>query len=497
MKRADLFGIGFLIAVVIIVFSPVFYAEYLYSDEATELWYFSTGLNFDTSVPQGRYLTYKIFLWVFSPIHTISGVVHARFFSLAGWIICLPVWYYIMMKLVTKNGLPKIIGICSLIYLICMPPFAISIGWSACMELFIAYTSGLLSGYILYEGITVEGKLGRVPAVAIGLSALFGVISLFTYQNGFGCFYLPFFIAFVSSKRITKSILIGTGISILIYIAYYLLFKYSMSISALPATSRSALVENPVNKLLFFFARPMVSAFHFTWLVNEQSKAGVIISILLGVFWMAGHFITQKRNPLKRSFFYLLILPVFLALVYLPSLIVKENFSSNRTLLALDMAVFILVSETIFSLIRQQKLRNILAGCLCFLFLINAWYNFNRQFLAPLRIEFAEMKDNLEHRYGANTKIIYVIRPREDAFKEKYGLVQSWDEFGVPSAAKSWAIEPMIKQLIYEKTGSRLTAENLVINSWPDMAAFRRSGEAVTDSTLLIDCGNGGINQGE
>lgn len=492
MKRADLLFIGFLIGGVMIIFFPVFYADYLYSDEATQLWYFNEGLNFNTSVPQGRYLTYKIFSGVFSLIHTTRGVVYARLFSLTGWIICLPVWYFIIMRLIDKNGLPKIIGICTLIYLISMPSFAVSIGWSACMELFIANTAGLLAGFILYEGLTGLSKKRGVLPVSIGLSALFGMISLFTYQNGFGCFYIPFFIAFISSKRITKNICAGIGISGLIYIIYYLLFKYSMNINGLAQSSRSTLVDNPVNKLLFFFARPMVTAFHFTWLVNEQSKVGLIVSILLVCFWLLVFLVAQKGKLLLTNFIYLAVLPVFFMLIYFPSLIVKENFSSNRTLLALNLAVFVLVAETIFSVIQPQKVKYMLAGGLCFLFLINAWYNYNKQFSEPLVAEYAGVKDSLVRQYGPRTKIIYVIRPREDAFKVKYGIVQSWDEFGVPSMAKSWTIEPLIKQIICEKTGSRQISEGMVVKSWPDEEAFRKSGELLSDSTVLIDAGRGG-----
>lgn len=495
MKQPDLLSIGFLIAAVIVVFFPVFHADYLYADEAPQLWYFTKDLNFNTSVSQGRYLTYEIFSWLFSSIHTIHEVIHARLFSLFGWILCLPVWYFIIMRVVVKNGLPKLLGACSLIYLISMPPFGISIGWSACMELFIAYTAGLLSGYILYEGITCEGKIVHVSGTSIVLSALLGIISLFTYQNGFGCFYIPFFIALVSSKRITKSTYVGAGISILIFIGYFLLFKYSVAVSHVGLSDRSDLAENPVNKLLFFFARPMTTAFHFTWLVNEQSMTGFIVSILLAAAWLVALFIKQKGKPLRETIFYLSGLLVFLVLIYLPSLIVKENYSSNRTLLALNLAVFFLAAETIFSFIEQRRFRYILSVCLCFLFLINARYNFNKQFVQPVAAEFAEIEDFLDHNYGPGTKAVYFIRPGEDAFTKKYGIVQSWDEFGVPSTAKSWTPEPLLRQLIFEKTGNRQIAENIIIKSWPDIGAFQKSEEIISDSTLLIDVEKRGMNQ--
>ena len=61
---------------------------------------------------------------------------------------------------------------------------------------------------------------------------------------------------------------------------------------------------------------------------------------------------------------------------------------------------------------------------------------------------------------------MYFIRPTENAFEEKYGIVASWDEFGIPSTAKKWVPEPLVKQLIFEKTGNRQTAENILVKSY-------------------------------
>jgi hypothetical protein len=153
----------------------------------------------------------------------------------------------------------------------------------------------------------------------------------------------------------------------------------------------------------------------------------------------------------------------------------------------LDLAVFILCMETAFSFIMQERTRRILAAGLCLLLLASAWYNINRQFVDPLRIELAGIKNFVDHVYGTGTKTIYVIRPREDAFTEKYGIARSWDEFGKPSNANTWTSEPLIRQLIFEKTGDRQIAESVVIKSWPDRESFSKSGKSVSDSVLLID----------
>src|SRR5438034_533686 len=80
----------------------------------------------------------------------------------------------------------------SVLYLICTPAFSICVGWAGCMELFIANTTGLISGYILYSSIRNKNRKIYISPLAMAGAALFGIISLFTYQNGFGCFFLPF-----------------------------------------------------------------------------------------------------------------------------------------------------------------------------------------------------------------------------------------------------------------------------------------------------------------
>jgi hypothetical protein len=487
MKRTDTFNLLFLFAAIVIIFYPVFYTEYLYTDEASQLWYFKNGLNFHASVPQGRFLTYKIFELVFSHINTIHGVIYSRIFSLAGWILCIPVWYFIINKIIEKNNLPKIFTLLSLIYLISMPPFAISIGWASCMELFVACTSSLISGYILYNSIKYDGNLVHVSTTAILLSIVSGIASLFTYQNGFGCFFIPFFIQFIAAKKFSKNINIGLAFSLMIYVFYFILFKYSLRTNGMEASARSTFAINPINKIVFLFTRPLATAFHFTCLFNEENIFGEIVYIILAAIWLLIYFINQKSKSVINQFSFLFGIIIFFVLIYLPSLIVQENYSSNRTLLALNFVTFLLVAETFFSLIKREKLQFIIATILSLIFIINGWYNFNNQFSKPLSKEYSLLKNFMLKNYTPHTTAIYFIQPAENTFEKKYGITRSWDEFGVPSTAKKWAPEPLIKQMIFEKTGNREMAEKLIVMTWKDEEEFQQSGKNISKEVLFID----------
>ena len=487
MKRIDFYALLVLIVAILIIFHPIFYAEYLYTDEATQIWFSSKKLNYQTSIPQGRYISYLIFERLFTFIHTIHDVIYARLFSLFGWMACLPVWYFIINKVILKNQLPKVLVFVSMLYLICMPPFAIFIGWAACLQIFVACTSGLVGGYILYEGIKYQNNAVRISIKVIVLCIALGNISLFTYQNGFGCFLIPFFIHFIATKKVTKTIYLGVAFTLFIYLIYFFLYKYSISLNAVAISDRSSLTTDPINKLLYFIGRPLANAFHFTFLFNEKSILGFIAYIFIAAVWLTLHLVTQKSKTLKNQFIYLVGLFIFFIIIYLPSLLVNENYSSHRTMFALDMVIFIMVMETIFTSLKNSKTTYILAGFISIFMVVNAWYNFNNQFLKPLTNEYSAVKQIINSRYDTSIHMIQYIPSKENAFEEKYGIIQSWDEFGVPSTAKIWTTEPLIKQLIFEKTNNRAFAENTTVKTWVSKDVYNISKDTITAKILLIN----------
>jgi len=474
-------------AITLVIFYPVFFSDYLYTDEATQLWYTSKKLNFQTSVPQGRYLTYKIFEWVFGYIHTVHQVVYARLFSLFGWLLCLPIWYFIINDIAVKNKLPNLLVMLVMTYLISMPPFVIFIAWSACMEMFIACTSSLLAGYILYKGLKDKDQKAYPSTNRIVLALTLGIVALFVYQNCFGCFFIPFFIHFIATKKITKVVYIGAAFSLLIVAVYYLIFKYTINTYAVEASARSALATNPINKFLFLLIGPLATAFNFTYIFKEKSVPGLFVYLVIAFAWLFANLFIQKNKSLSEKLVYIFGLLAFAILIYLPSLIVKEKYSSNRTLFALDLVVFLLVAETIFSFIKKDAVRYIAAGLLGSFFLINAWYNYHKQFLDPVKAEYALLESFINQHYQPGITAVYFISPDENAFKEKYGISSSWDEFGVPSTAKIWVPEPLIKQLIFEKTGDRQLAEKITFQSWVSNEAFQKSGEKMLQNILFIN----------
>jgi hypothetical protein len=485
MNRKDFLNIVFFILIAIAIFYPLFYSEYLYTDEAVQLWLYKKGSNFQMFLPQGRYITEKLFQWLFSGVNTIHDVKFIRLFSFFGWILCIPFWYFIIKKIVIRERLPGLLVSFSILYLVCTPSFSIYVSWASVIELFIANTAGLMSGYILYSFISLEDGRIKKPLRAITGAMLFGIISLFTYQNGFGCFLLPFLLHLIGRQRNFRTIFIAIGIYLLVYVLYYILFKYSVQINGIKTIDRTKISFNVFPKVRFFL-RPLAAAFHFTYLFNERSILGFIIYLITFLSWLIVDFYQSFNFSFKSYVKFFGFVLLMLILIYLPSLITKENYFSNRTLLALNMAVFFLVATTLLEVVKKDKVK-LAVGVISALFVFNAWFNFNKQFLNPLEKEYRKVRGFIEDHYNPDINTVYFIRPHEDFFVSRYNITRSWDEFGVPSTFFDWVPEFFVKQIIFEKTGSRTMAEKLVIKHWLGKEEFLRSNQRVSKEILVVD----------
>lgn len=513
MAKTDYRNISILVAIALVIYYPLFYTHYFYTDEVLQLWLYRKGSDFAMFIPQGRYLTDCLFRSLYSAIDTIRQLTLLRIFSLAGWILCLPIWYTIIAKVSRKEGLPSLVPFFSVLYLICSHPFSVSVQWAACMELFIANTSGLIAGYIVYTQIKyVDGKV-RISVWGIILPLLFGLISLFTYQNGFGCFLLPFLLEFIAKRRISRTILVAIAVYFLVYVVYFLLFRWQLSMSNAGASDRTSLVTDPLSKLYFVFTKPLPGAFYFTFIVTEKNKPGRIAYALIFGACLLVNFSgisAQRRSTASpeqrgsstfpfsqfpslrfldpRLVYTIGIIAAFL-LVYLPSLIVHEDYASNRTLLALDMAVFFWVYTTILQLVKKREQRLIASTAIGVLFVACSWYNFHRLFIDPAVNEYQQLKEYIGTRYTPGIVTVGIIRPPEDMVRRKYGVNSSWDEFGMSSSYFAWVPDALVRQLVFEKTGNRLLANGLKIESWPTRAAYlqARTPAPGSNNDLVID----------
>lgn len=490
-QRKDLYLLAIVWIVVIAIFFPLSKADYLYADEAIQLWqYKPTGpADFTIAIRQGRWLTELIFAKAFGAVDTVHQLTWLRLFALAGWLVCLPVWYSILKWLVKERSGYYYLPFFTCLYLVTSMPFSVSLHWSVCLELFLANTMGLLSGFWAYQSISITGKKIRIVPLTACLATVAGVLSLFTYQSGFCCFVIPFLIHLTITQfnKKEQGKLVGLAFLPLICLIYFPLFKLSLVLTHIPNFDRTNIHLDPLHKLEYFFSHPFERSFWFNMLVDENNKLARAFYKIALVGWLVLSVIRFGKNNYGNAIKYIVTVMVLFLCAYFPSLIIEENYASNRSQLALDVCVWLICLETFMYYISNIRLLKLVGFVVAGVLIASGWYNFRTQFLKPVVMEYALVKTYLELHYHAGIKAVYVIKLPEDAFKRSYHINTSMDEFGVPATCFDWTVEYLPKQVVYELTGNRQTAEQLTIKHWDDMEGFSQSGETITNSTLLVN----------
>jgi hypothetical protein len=488
LQRKDGYLLAFLFLVALLVFYPVFFSEYIYTDEVIQLWNYRPGSGFTMFAEQGRWLTELLISKSFAAVNSIHGIIYIRIFALVMWLLCIPVWYTIVKRIVAAAPAYEYLPFFTCLYLVTSLPFAITVQWASCIELPIANTAGLLAGAIWYLNIRDKKKL-EVPVMAALGSLVAGLISLSAYQSGFGCFLIPFLFHFISGYTTRKDLMIIKGLAFyfLIYAVYFVLFKLYLSIGHVGSDPRTGLYFNPADKMQFFFSHPLKRTFWFNIIVDEENSLARAIYKVLLIGWMVLAFVRFGIKQWAGALKYIAVVLLVFIISYLPSLVVKENYASNRTMLALFMCVWFVCAEMAMYFLKNIQVRRITAIGVLIVLVIAGWYNYNKQFLQPVQEEYLAVKNYLHQHYNKHITTVYLIKPTEDGFKKKYHVQTSMDEFGVPSTFFEWVPELLMKQMVLEITGNRTTAEQLVVKHWPGREAWASSGETESDSTLLVD----------
>jgi len=488
IQRKDLSLLGILFLVVLVIFYPVLFTEYIYTDEAAQLWFYRPGSSFNMFGGQGRWITELLVSKSFAAIDTVHEITYIRICSLCMWLVAVPVWYITAKRLVAKTPGYEYLPFFICLYLVTSLQFSIGVQWASCVELAIANTAGLVSGAIWYLAIR-DKETKSIPVGAAISAAVAGLISLFSYQSGFPCFLIPFLFHYicVDTKRKDALLIKGLIFYFFMYALYFVLFKCSLAVAHMTSDERTGFTNDLIKKVLFFLSQPLKRAFWFNIIADNESNLAKGVYGLLLAGWMALAFVRFGKKNRQEAIKYIAAVWMLFVLAYLPNLVVKENYASNRTMLAIDMCVWIVCVDMARYFLKNGLARKITAVGIVTVLLVAGWYNFNQQFLMPVAKEYKTVKSYVQQHYNKNITTVYFIKPTEDAFKKRYQLQLSMDEFGVPSTFFEWVPELLMKQLVFEITGNRTTADQLVVKHWPDMKSFSGSGESLTGNVLMVN----------
>jgi len=486
IKRTDVLFYALPLLFVILYF-PIFYSDYAYSDEVYALWHNDDKTNY--SATQGRLLSGLIFHFFYSSISRIAELKLLRLFSWFGWIITTIVWTYILKKWVKLLRLPGEIHSIGALYFVCSISVCVYIGWAACMQIFLGTCAGLASGHLLFAGLVNQKDEIHLSNRRMVSSLVLAMISLFIYQNSFGIFLIPFFLYYVQARkaRPEKVVLLGVTFYLLMYVVYYFLFKYCLNFYHLEASDRAEIQFNLLKKLSFFFSGPFPQGFSMNLLFSASSIFSQIFYPVVFAVWVILVFKGNTHQAIRANVFFVAFILLLLALIYLPSMAAAENFPSYRTLFAFNLAVFIAVVESLLFAFQRQASRRIFTIAMGLWLLCTSFYAFNFQFINPLKREFGVLQSFIRSNYHPGINKVYFIRADKFLFTNAFHTRVYRDELGAPSTYRDWVPEPITKQLIFELTKSRNVAKDINVVQFENVQQFRQSSPVLDSNSIVLD----------
>ena len=171
---------------------------------------------------------------------------------------------------------------------------------------------------------------------------------------------------------------------------------------------------------------------------------------------------------------------------YAPNLVVEESWASSRSLWVVLVTVTVLAGIGVYRLTTQvtrraRPLRPVLAVVATSIVVILA-YNSATQTVAllavsnatELRLVQAAMSDMIDQQPPA----IAVV---PSSFQDSIAETVSFDEFGYPASATTWAILPMVQPILIERgyTGTVIVVDSAESDNIPQGAAILDLGEVL------------------
>ena len=483
---------GLPVLVLLIIFFPLFQDNFVYLDDCHQLWYNEKGATYNIWHIHGRFIGGLLMEKAFTSINTIDAVRLYRIFSVVGWALAICVYVKVAMQWARFNLIDNRLVLISAVYIACSLSVAISNGWGGtCFEICLTFIAGLLSGHLLYAQLKKHNRYGAIPIPMQLLVLVLGLISLFTYQIGIGMFLIPFFLHFNSKKFEKPDHIFITGIIAFLAVTaiYYLAYKINLKIEGIEEPYRANLTFNILSKISFFVGVPTAQAFSFNFLFNLHSIISQAFYILAIAVWVIHTLLEKRGKPVINKIIYIAAVFALLMLIYLPVMVTVENYSSYRSMLVLNLAVVLMLTNMIIEWIKNGSWKNGFAIGAMLVFVGVGFYNFRYNFLKPILKEYQIVRAYIEKQYTPGINKIYFLRPPENLYQDQYHVHYYRDEFGVPLTFKDWVPVPLVKQIIYEITHDKGIAQKteVIMFNDDDAASFNKQVALKEEHTMAID----------
>lgn len=431
----------FLCALLILCYGSVVYATYGFSDDYTELLAHLSGNRYPwvARMASGRPINAVLNDLAFLLVPNIGALRYLRLLSIFGvagtaWVIYLALTY-------AEWDFWQ--AICAALIITSLPPFQVYVSFTLTASYSFSMLAAGLSVYFIERSVM---KNEPRTILLLAVSVLMLAFSVLNYQPAAMFFWVLATVVSFSSDATPKNIIRRLLCYFIVFapamgigMCAYILGKRRYGIGYI-GPERAALGHHLVGKLRWFLHNPLLDALNLINLFPRRSIAlAVACFISVGLFL---YFQGRVRDRLANMFIAGLLVPV----VYLPNLVVAENWSSYRTQIALTslIAMYAFLAFKGFAARFPSEKRNagvnatmFAAASIC---LFVAAYHVQVYFTLPQSVELEFMRQQLVHREsGHKPPLIWIFGAN---YRSPIAPGTRYDEFGVPSTAKPWAAGP-------------------------------------------------------
>lgn len=315
----------------------------------------------------------------------------------------------------------------------------------------IAMLLGATGAAVTWQGL----RLHRLRATLAG--GLLFVAALCFYQPAAMAFWVVVFVAqacedLAIAERVRRTLRLGlvAGVSLVVYLV---IWKLGAALTDRPG-ARGELSSDPAAKLDWFWNAALRRAFHPFSLSGDGSGW---LAVILAVVTMVGIGLFRRGNPIDRVAAVAACAGCF-PLAYLPNLGTAESWASARSLAVLMPMAVVAGGIALFGLagalerlLQPQggtavsRVGAAFVAAMTIPVLLRAQSNVMRYLVVPNAIELAAFEDAVrEATTGEPAEVVLVPAEWTDTIAP--GV--SFDEFGYPATAATWALEPMARSAV-------------------------------------------------
>jgi hypothetical protein len=474
------------------VFLPTVIVPYAFSDDYSILWMADTGEPsaqfgknvLDANAIGGRPFAGLLVSGFFSAAGTIDNLRFVRLFAIVGIVALALLLHWALVRSRINPTVAALIAV-----LVCtLPAFQVYGSWAV---LFFSPLAALLAGGAsLFAVAAVDGPRDLFPDRLVGATGLL-LAALLIYQPPAMFFWVFFAIALVGavndSGRALRLVRTHFGVAGVALALAYLELKLTvhfMGANTIGA-ARSSITTDVVGKARWFFEQPLYRSLNLFDLTPSRWFAGLVATVAAGgiLLWL----LRRAARPLVYVVVGLILIP----LSYLPNLVVEDTWPPFRTQVALSSLIALYACLGVLGIwltLRgwlQPRLsgralivagRLALAGAAAFVG-ASAFFaakNMTTLIAEPQMTELRLLRNQISALPPGVPRVAFV---ETDYYGGMTNLVV-YDEFGLASSVRPWALEPAVDLILREE--GRLVPRPAIDIYTPATATFPKN-EPVLD----------------